>query len=71
MKVPPAQPDDPEHQLNIAVNEAGINQLQRVYKRMNQEYREIFKLAVELNAKGHVPMLEGLFPEPSGSFQTV
>lgn len=64
VKIPPAKPDDPERELKIAVNQAAIDQLGRVYDRMNEEYREIFKLAVEINQNDHRPILEGLFPKP-------
>lgn len=63
VRIPPAKPDDPERQLRIAVNPAAIDQLDRVYRRMNQEYTEIFRLATQLNRQNHMPMLEGLFPE--------
>lgn len=65
VRVPPAVPDDPEVEINIAVNQAAIDQLSRVYDRMGREYTEIFKLAVEHNRRGHTPMIEGLLPEPA------
>ncbi len=64
VRVPPDQPDEPERHLQVAVNQAAIDQLKRVYTQLNREYREIFKLAVKRNQGNHVPMLEGLFPEP-------
>lgn len=64
VKVPPAQPDEPERRLQITVNQAAIDQLARVYRKMNKEYTEIFELAVQLNQGQHVPMLKGLFPSP-------
>ena len=65
VQVPPAQPDEFERRLNIAVNQAAIDQLSRVYKLLNQEAMEIFKSAVEQNQRYHDPMLSGLFPEPA------
>ena len=64
VKVPPAQPDQPEQHLNVAVNQAAIDQLARVYKLLNQEAVEIFKSAVQQNERHHDPMLSGLFPDP-------
>jgi len=64
VKIPPAKPDDPELELEVPVNQAAIDQLYGVYSRMNQEYATIFKLAVEFNQGDHVPMHEGIFPEP-------
>lgn len=62
--IPPTKPDEPERGLTIAVNPAAIGQLNTVYKHMEGEYKEIFKLAVELNQLNHFPMGDGLFPQP-------
>ncbi len=64
VKIPPANPDDPEVRLQLAVNQGAIDQLKNVYEKMNKEYTEIFKLAVDSNRGRHVPMHPGLFPEP-------
>jgi len=64
VKIPPARPDQPERHLKVAVNQGAIDQLDRVYRRMNQEYKEIFSEAVRRNQAGHEPMLKGLFPKP-------
>lgn len=63
--IPPARPDQPERHLQVAVNQAAIDQLDRVYRRMNREYTEIFGEALRRNQTGHEPMLRGLFPKPA------
>jgi len=65
--VPPAKPDDPEQEHQIAVNQAAIDDLTAVYDRMNQEYTQVFQLAVQLNQQDHAPLDEGLFPDPIGA----
>ena len=65
VKIPPAKPDQPERHLKVAVNQGAIDQLERVYRRMNQEYKEIFSEAVRRNQADHHPMLKGLFPKPT------
>lgn len=65
VKIPPARPDQPERHLKIAVNQGAIDQLDRVNRRMNQEYKEIFSEAVRRNQADHDPMLKGLFPKPT------
>ncbi len=64
VKIPPAKPDAPERRLQIAVNQAAIDQLALVYHRMNREYAEVYGLATQFNRRGHRPMIKGLFPEP-------
>ena len=64
VKVPPLVPDDPEREFSIAVNQAAIDELTRVYGHMNEQYAQIRQLAVGFNQQRHVPMLGDLFPEP-------
>lgn len=65
VSVPPLEPDDPERQLDIAVNQAAIDELARVYGHLNKDYNRIRDLITEFNRAEHTLMLAGLFPEPS------
>ena len=60
--IPPEKPDDPPRKDFIAVNQAAIDALQKIYGDMKNEYENIYRYAVGINQRGHEPMLEGLFP---------
>ncbi|MCE9590559.1 MAG: hypothetical protein K8S99_08560 [Planctomycetes bacterium] len=63
--IPPEQPDGEPRKFPLAVNPAAIDALRTAYRKMDDEYRNIFNYAVSLNSKDHLPMVDGLFPEPS------
>ena len=65
VQVPPPSPDQPPVRYNIAVNEAAIRELTTAYEKMDTEYNEIFKVAVQVNRLDHYPMEDKLFPTPS------
>ncbi len=70
VKVPPDKPDDPPRTVGpIVINNAAIEQLRRVYGKMNEEHANIFKLALEINQHNHLPMADGLFPDPVDNFK--
>jgi len=66
VKLPPKDADGPTRERTITVNRQAIEQLERVYERMDEEYSGIFDYAIQVNREGHVPILDGLFPEPAG-----
>lgn len=65
VQVPPPNPDQPPVRYNIAVNPAAIEELTKAYAKMDTEYNEIFKVAVQVNRLDHYPMEDKLFPTPS------
>jgi len=65
--IPPEKPEGPPRRLSITVNRAAIDKLENAYERMDEEYSEIFQLAVQINKGSHVPMLDGLFPTTNDS----
>lgn len=65
VKVPSADPDEPEHTMVITVNPVDINKIKQVYDLMSGEYEQIRTQAVAFNQQAHVPMLDDLFPEPA------
>lgn len=67
VKIPAEEANGEPRKLTIAINQAAINALKEAYKRMGDEYREIFLYATSLNSKDHRPMIDGLFPNPAGS----
>ncbi len=69
VRIPPELPDDPERGLSICVNQAAIDQLNEVFGRMEDEFAGIFNLAVQINQHGHLPMDDGLFPEPTDAYK--
>lgn len=70
VKIPPDRPDDPPREISrIVINNEAINALDRVYRRMNEEYANIFNLALRINQHNHLPMADGLFPDPIDNFK--
>lgn len=65
VKIPSPDLDNPVEERDITINEPAIEALKEVYRAMNVEYKNIFALAVDQNRKGHVPLLDGLFPDPN------
>jgi hypothetical protein len=65
VEIPPEQPDAPADSFSITINRVAIDQLKQLHRRMNEEYEQIFSLAVGVNQSVHQPMVEGLFPEPA------
>lgn len=64
VKIPSPDLDNPVEERDITINEAAIESLKDIYRRMGLEYKNIFALAVDQNRKGHDPLLDGLFPDP-------
>jgi hypothetical protein len=70
VKVPPDKPDDPPRTIGpLVINNAAIEQLRRVYGKMNEEHANIFNLALQINQHNHLPMADGLFPDPVDNFK--
>ena len=65
IEIPPELPDNPTRKLTIAVNQIAIDEISDVYNRMHSEANGIFSFAVGFNKQNHLPMIDGLFPEPS------
>lgn len=64
--LPPEAPDKPARSWTLTVNKRAIDEITRVFGRMNEEFISIRKFAVGMNAQNHLPpFMEGLFPEPS------
>ena len=64
VKIPSPDLDISVEERDITINEPAIESLKQVYRSMEIEYKNIFALAVDLNRKGHDPILDGLFPDP-------
>lgn len=66
--IPPEHPDGKPMTVSIVPNPPAIEQLERVYQRLDEEYSAIFDYAMQINRGEkdglfpHLPMLEGLFP---------
>lgn len=66
VELPPEAPDKPARAWTLTVNSKAIDEIKRVFGRMNEEFISIRKYAVGFNAQNHLPpFMEGLFPEPS------
>ena len=65
VQIPPATPDGQPRTLQITINQAALDDIREVYRKLSVEYQTVFKRAMEINQKEHQPMLEQLFPEPS------
>ncbi|MCX5659869.1 MAG: hypothetical protein NTW19_09125 [Planctomycetota bacterium] len=66
VELPPESPDKPPRPWTLTVNKRAIDEITRVFGRMNEEFISIRKFAVTMNAQNHLPpFMEGLFPEPS------
>ncbi|MBI1336190.1 MAG: hypothetical protein GC164_04415 [Phycisphaera sp.] len=64
VSIPSKNPDDPAQTVNIPVNNKAISELESAYNKMASEYERIFENALAINKAGHLPMIEGLFPDP-------
>jgi hypothetical protein len=70
VKIPPDRPDDPPRTVGpIVINNAAIEQLRKIYGKMNEEHAGIFNLALNINQHNHLPMADGLFPDPVDNFK--
>lgn len=65
VQIPPATPDGQPRTLQITINQAALDDIREVYRKLSVEYSTVFRRAMEINQKDHQPMLEQLFPEPS------
>lgn len=63
VKIPSPDLDISVEERDITINEPAIESLKQVYRSMEIEFNNIFALAVDLNRKGHDPILDGLFPD--------
>lgn len=70
VRVPPEEADGEPRALKITINQPAIDALDQAYQKMDAEYRNIYQYAVSLNSKDHLPMVEGLFPDPAKSGPT-
>lgn len=70
VRVPPEEADGEPRALKITINRPAIDALDQAYQKMDAEYRNIYRYAVSLNSKDHLPMVEGLFPDPAASGPT-
>jgi hypothetical protein len=64
VQIPPEKPDGLPRFPTITVNQHAIDDLRVAYKKMNDEYEAIFKLANLHNQQSHIEMIEGIFPDP-------
>lgn len=64
VELPPVSPEAEPEEASFAINSAAVEELDRLYGQMGQEYDNIFQQVVDFNRQGHEVMLEGLFPEP-------
>jgi len=66
--IPAETPGEPPQSANIAINEAAVGELRRIFADMNDSYGELEDAVVSFNREGpantnpHVPMVEDLFP---------
>ncbi|NBB83505.1 MAG: hypothetical protein GVY28_08885 [Alphaproteobacteria bacterium] len=71
--IPSEDADQPTRQVRMTVNQASVDALKTIFQRMNGGYDELFQMVVGFNRHGlnasnrHEPMLEDLFPGPTGS----
>lgn len=67
VQIPPATPDGLPRTLPITVNQAALDDIREVYLKLRAEYNAVFRYALQVNQNEHLPMIEGLFPEPNKS----
>ncbi len=63
IEVPPTDPDAPQDQRTVTVNQWVIDTMDDIYGRIGSEYQKIRDQAVQINQEGHLPLVENLFPE--------
>jgi hypothetical protein len=62
---PNADPTQPEKQVrNVSINPPIIERFRQIYGQFDQQYRDLYQIAVARNQLGKQPMLDGLFPTP-------
>ncbi|HEX7009700.1 MAG TPA: hypothetical protein VF184_06940 [Phycisphaeraceae bacterium] len=66
-EIPAEQPDAPPESIQLTINPVAIQQLEKLYQRMDQEFQGVRDTAVQFNQHNHVPLLEQLFPEPASN----
>ncbi|MEX2670527.1 MAG: hypothetical protein WD294_00315 [Phycisphaeraceae bacterium] len=67
VQIPPERPDDESEQVTgVTITEGAIRQLERLYGRINEEYREVFEAAVQFNQANHDRLVPALFTDETG-----
>ncbi len=64
MTIPSPQSDEPPVEPKGVITEPKIAKLQGIYKRIETESKGLSQLMIEINRRGHEPMLKNLFPTP-------
>lgn len=68
VEIPPENPDDEYDVRIVTVNKASIEQLSQIFKKMNDEYAQMFEFAVNINRRGHQEMIPSLFPDTTQTY---
>lgn len=61
--IPSDDSDQPMREISLTVNQAAVEELNGIYKRMKRSYEQIVADAVAFNRRGHSLLLSGLFPQ--------
>ncbi|MEX0885810.1 MAG: hypothetical protein WD009_05145 [Phycisphaeraceae bacterium] len=72
VEIPPESPDAPSDQIrNVTITPGAIEQLDRLYARMNREYDEVLQFVTAFNRRDDVMYMGGLLPNASGSARRI
>ncbi|MFA9476831.1 hypothetical protein ACERK3_00860 [Phycisphaerales bacterium AB-hyl4] len=67
VQIPPERPDDDSDDITgVTITQGAIRQLERLYGRIDEEYREVFDAAVEFNRGYHRRLVDALFRDDAG-----